>query len=305
VLGAPREPQQRVTLSLCASEIDVAIGSLLTNSLRRYADAKLLNAVTFPCMAVEDHCRCTAILPALKIYQGAVDRVPPEVGAGFALIPHVQRPSATSVDEFIAFHHRFATWMLQIDSAFANLEWSFRQAVTEIAYHAVQNVFDHAYRKPFALTGSVFSFVVARKRHDLSPEISSYAERIGVAHVEYLDLTINDDGVGIPARQAQDDAIYWSDVAHERSALASALTPRSTAKLFAYDANVRGVPGLGTSAILRHVRNLEGYATLRTGRLRATIDGTVDEHYQIDPSTRGYVPGTLLNIIVPLPTTPH
>jgi hypothetical protein len=214
----------------------------------------------------------------------------------------VQRASATSVDEFIAFHHRFATWMTETDAAYAQLPWSFRQAVTEIAYHAVQNVFDHAYRKPFVGETNIFSFIVARRRTDLPTHLSSYARTIQpMPHDSYLELTINDDGIGIPARHAQDDTIYWGDSGDEHQALASALAPRSTAKLLAYDATVRGVPGLGTSAILRNVRDLNAYATLRTGRFQTTIDGTTDEHYQIDPEVRGYVPGTLLNILVPIP----
>ncbi len=223
---------------------------------------------------------------------------------GFLLVPFVDRPSATSVGEFIAFHHRFTAWLANVlATANVNVGWDARQHITEIAYHAAQNIYDHAYRKPFVRTGPVFSYIAAQVHDEITLQDDAH-RRSYAAHAPdapaYLTLTVNDDGIGIAARHDQDASIYWGDQDHERDVLHRALTAQQSVKLAANDATIRGIPGQGTKKILSGVRRLHAYAALRTGRYLATIDGMVDDTYRIELQRRAYMPGTLLTVIIPL-----
>lgn len=306
-LGAPRIPTRRVKVALCASDVDIPTGSLLTNALRRYAAAHLLETPSYPCeLAGGAHCRCSAVLPALATYVTGL-RAERVLTDGFLLVPNVQRASAISVDEFSTFHHRFNAWLQDILGQ--ELRWDFRQHLTELAYHAIQNVYDHAYRKPFVSEGPIFSHVTARRISVIPSQrtddaLATYAKLLAQQpHVGYLDVTISDDGVGMAARHAQDSTIYWGDLDHERAALVSALERRESVKTTTFDTTIRGIPGLGMQAILQKVHSLNAYATLRTGRYVATIDGIIDTPYRIDSDPLGYLPGTVLNVLIPLPET--
>ena len=316
---AAQQPQRHVEVRLCANEVELAAGSLLTNALRPYANDHLLDKFEPPCDVWQQggqHCTCTAILPAVATYTGQRTEADsaPTTGDGFLLVPFVDRPSATSVGAFIAFHHRFTAWLTNV-LADVPVSWDVRQHITEIAYHAAQNIYDHAYRNPFVRKGPVFSYIAAQvDREDVArgatvstaairrqqdAAYQSYAQQAPKASA-HLTLTVNDDGVGIAARHEQDNGIYWGDPARERDVLQRALTAQQSVKLAANDASIRGIPGLGTKKILTGVRRLHAYATLRTGRYLATIDGMIDDSYRIEQQPRAYMPGTLLNVIIPL-----
>jgi hypothetical protein len=312
---AAQQPRRHVEVRLCANDVELAVGSVLTNALRPYA--ALLDSVQYPCNPPSgEHCACTAILPALATYTGQHTETdtPPTMGDGFLLVPFVDRPSATSVGAFIAFHHRFTAWLSTV-LANVRVGWDVRQHITEIAYHAAQNIYDHAYRKPFVRTGPVFSYIAAHVDHEDAARGGTastavlrrqqdagyrlYADQAPKASA-HLTLTVNDDGVGIAARHEQDNSIYWGDPVRERDVLQRALTAQQSVKLAANDASIRGIPGQGTKKILTGVRRLQAYATVRTGRYLATIDGMMDDSYRIEQQPRAYMPGTLLNIIIPL-----
>ncbi len=315
---AVRVPYERVAVELCASQIDIPTGSLLTNALRRYAAKGLLETPTYSCAIAGVHCQCSSILPALETY---LHHTRPHrfAAPGLLRIPQLQRPTTTSVDEFIAFHHRFNEWLNDLlksakeegaVNAVGPLASSVRQSITQISYHAVQNVYDHAYQKPFGDYEQAFSHLTVHVRDTLPTDrvdshFPQYAETItsnpGVA---FLDITISDDGIGIPARHAQDEDIYWGDECAEQDALARALEPHDSVKMLTFDAAIRNAPGFGLHHIVRHAANIDAYVTLRTGRFMATLNGTLEDAFVIHPEIRGYVPGTMLNVLVPLSTAP-
>ena len=88
----------------------------------------------------------------------------------------------------------------------------------------------------------------------------------------------------------------------EENAVRDALTARSSVKLRAHDARVRGTPGQGYTYIDSSLRALRALAVLRTGRLLAVLDGTDDacEGFKLVPGELGYMPGTTLDVLIPI-----
>src|SRR5262249_13321941 len=119
---------------------------------------------------------------------------------------------------------------------------------------------------------------------------------------DFVQVCVNDDGVGIAARQSLDPSIYTGPIEHEKEALRGALSARSLVKLRAHDARVRGTPGQGYTYIDACLRSLRAFAVLRTGRLLAVFDGTDDQGdgFALVAGDLGYMPGTTLDVLIPI-----
>src|SRR5262249_4732282 len=118
----------------------------------------------------------------------------------------------------------------------------------------------------------------------------------------FVHVCVNDDGVGIAARQAQDLQIYQGDIEEEEKAVRDALKSRSSVKLRARDCLVRGVPGEGFTYIDHSLQPLRAFAVLRSGRLLAAFDGTEEssQGFKLVHGALGYMPGTAIDVLIPI-----
>ena len=120
----------------------------------------------------------------------------------------------------------------------------------------------------------------------------------------FLEIGVVDDGVGIAARQSDDPEIYLqSSVVGERRALSEALAAGGTIKLRRRDCYIDKVPGYGSERIAEALIRLQGYASIRSGRLNAFLVGNSDDKsagFDIDENVRSYIPGVISKILIPL-----
>jgi hypothetical protein len=180
--------------------------------------------------------------------------------------------------------------------------------LAKLLFEAIQNVYDHAGRKPFPEGGrleSSFQFKYHRSLAD-RPELAGYLDRIAAAErrrTDFVQACVTDDGVGIAARHSQDLRIYQGPIGAEESAVKAALTGRSSVKLLAQDCRIRGTPGQGFTYISASLKALKAFAVLRTGRLLATFDGSYDatKGFALTETGLRCVQGTALDVLIPIP----
>ncbi len=183
-----------------------------------------------------------------------------------------------------------------------------------MCFEAAQNVVDHAARKPMPPGSKIFSYLSLRyyKGSD-RPEEGVFArylrhvnEKFGSEDdVRYIEIVVNDDGVGIPARESQALDIYRGAKLTEEAALSNALK-HSKLKLRAKDSQVRGgVTGQGYKRIQDGLKQLGAFASLRTGRSLVSFNGLspIQTEFVMMPGSFGQsfalMPGTALQIVVP------
>ena len=186
------------------------------------------------------------------------------------------------------------------------------QDVIKMAFEAIQNTYDHAARKPLAEGTRIVSYLLLgyyktfAGHQDPTGRLKGYIDRLADKtrrkRTDFVQVCVNDDGVGIAARQAQDLSIYWGTKEAEESAVQSALKSRSSVKLRAQDCRIRGSAGEGFTYIDSSLRTLRAFAVLRTGRLLAVFDGTDDagEGFLLVEGDLGYMPGTTLDVLIPM-----
>ena len=187
------------------------------------------------------------------------------------------------------------------------------QDLIKLAFEAIQNVYDHARRRPLPSETKIVSYFLLRyynKIQDHHPDpqgrLKAYTTRLPAvttrARTDFIEICVNDDGVGIAARQTQDPTVYWGAKAREAESVREALKTNSSVKLRAQDTRVRGTPGQGFTYIDASLRALRAFAVLRTGRLLAVLDGTSEpaEGFTLLDEELGYMPGTTLDILVPI-----
>ena len=124
------------------------------------------------------------------------------------------------------------------------------QDVIKLAFEAIQNVYDHARRKPLPDEARIVSYFLlgyyktVAGHPDPTGLLRGYLERLSTStsrrRTDFIQVCVNDDGVGIAARQAQDLSIYWGAKDAEEKAVREALAPRSSVKLRSQDTRVRG-----------------------------------------------------------------
>jgi hypothetical protein len=182
--------------------------------------------------------------------------------------------------------------------------------VVRLAFEAVQNAYDHANRKPLPPQTRIQSYLSMRyylkvESKPWDKAFLNYLHRwhqlakIGEKFHGWVEIVINDDGVGIAARQAQNKNIYWTDDEAETLSLSEALKTGGSIKLNTQEL-VRKDPGYGFSNIAESLRNMNAFALLRTGRRSVVFDSTTkDVSFKISEDALGYMPGTALQIVFP------
>jgi len=191
----------------------------------------------------------------------------------------------------------------------------------DLCREGVLNVRDHAFRKPLPSNTKILSYCSLRYYQDISGisagmgPLAPYLDRLHKQHDEkrggisgYLELIVNDDGVGVAGRQSQSQEIYWGPKGREEEVLLDALRKGASIKPVVMDAIVRGDPGYGFSIMADSLRRLNGFASLRTGRYLSVCDGTRRDPFSTAFSIAkgrssmhlGYLPGTLIQALVPI-----
>lgn len=228
------------------------------------------------------------------------------------IVRDVHRGYPIDVNSLTRFTQRFRKWLPWVKAEHLSSEYDDKLA--RLCFEAIQNVYDHANRAPHPMGCAIFSCFAMRYYRTVSAPTSSglplraYLERLASSidaneeHPAFLELVVNDDGVGVAARQTQQADIYWGDFSVERAACDAAFRPGSTVKLRAVDAPIRGDPGFGSVVILDAIKKLKAYAELRTGRVRAFMDGAdlSARHFTFVQNGHGYLPGTFLHVVIPL-----
>jgi hypothetical protein len=302
-----QNPRDALQLDLSRIEsIETGSAALIANALGRYAGTSQVETSSTQPIGEWDPRLRSGLLPAMAAYLSPVEPHEDEISLrGFLLVSHLERTSSTSAGEYPAFHSRFRAWRDRfVKTTRLDLDSERLRYLSRYCYHAVQNVFDHAYGTPFQPRERTYSYIAIQAvtlREGGIPE--DYARRLtGFAQDRCLEVVINDDGNGIAARQSQNPNIYWEDIRDERAAVAEALSAGGTAKRKVGDALIRGaLPGYGTRDVRIQVQALRAYLRIRTGRLLVDLDGTTDSDYAVRNEERGYMPGTVLHAIVPLP----
>lgn len=193
------------------------------------------------------------------------------------------------------------------------------EGVSRLVAESVWNVIDHSARDPLDSNQQVSSWLSLSQVADreLSLIAAGFVNEDPATRYfatmrtweplpsHFLQIMINDDGVGIAARQRLTAEIYTKSSTAEREALAEALEAGGSVKLRARDCYVDKQPGYGSTHVANAIVALYGYASIRSGRLLAYLDGSSAEKHESDefvlePSDRSYLPGTTIHIVVPI-----
>jgi hypothetical protein len=188
-----------------------------------------------------------------------------------------------------------------------------RVAVIQLAHEAATNIVDHAFQLPWEGADEVVAYFSLRWYQAISsadarvgalPQyIATYQQHLeqGASPAGWLEVVVNDDGVGIAARQSLDRDIYDAPIANEDAALAEAFSVASSVKLKARDAVVRGDPGYGMAIITAALKRLRAYAALRTGRRLIEFDPFSERaEFMIREQVLGIMPGASLHVLIPI-----
>jgi hypothetical protein len=156
--------------------------------------------------------------------------------------------------------------------------------VIKLTFEAIQNVYDHADRKPFVRGSTAI--------------ISGFS--LGLAEGgRSIRVHVSDSGVGIAGRQAQSLSVYEGDVEEEARLVGEAFASRGSAKLAAQDCRVRGSAGYGFTYITSYLGSLGADATLITGRLRFEFDRKAGG-FARDSQHTDFTPGTTIDAVIPI-----
>jgi hypothetical protein len=170
----------------------------------------------------------------------------------------------------------------------------------------VQNTRDHALKSPDGRPISGARFLTVR-RINASMRAAEWYETADTPFVDYLrelnddsadfvELTVADSGIGVPARLAGRLDVYKGSIAEEVELLARAFRNGESSK----PASVAG-RGLGFSNVLRAVKALSGMLSIRTGRLLKYkhFASTATHNVPATVVERQLIRGTTVSILVP------
>jgi hypothetical protein len=213
------------------------------------------------------------------------------------------------------FTTRFLAVLPRVNVHPVELEERALRSLVGLCFEAVQNVVDHATKKPLPPGTTILSYLSLRYYKAVSTSgdgvMAAYLRRLvretRTESVRMLEIVVNDDGVGLPARHTLDMDTYWKDFRREAEIVGEA-TSNSSVKIRSGDARVRGgVAGAGYTKMRECLAILHAFASLRTGRCLAYLDGLAgkQERFSLAKDPRGqafgYMPGTALQILMPLP----
>lgn len=240
------------------------------------------------------------------------------VGQNYVALRDLHRGLSFDVNDESRFRQRLENeWLPRVNVDADAVSEQSRSQLAQLLLEAVQNVFDHAGQIPFprgSLPQLSSYFALAYRREiknpkDLSGDFNRYLRNVnrawgGITSRQFVEFIVCDTGVGIAARQSQLGDIYWSDANQELLAFRDALTVARSIKLKTKDSPIRGDPGFGFQLMATALREVRGYASLRTGRFLATFDGTDPtlDGFGVSELGLGYLPGTVLHVVAPLPS---
>jgi len=335
LLGADHDPTEavRIDFSQCVF-FDPSVGWRLANALRRYAHSGLLEVVLpsrerfgdeqwFKMFtrsglgyALAFHCDCLVdsigkdLTTELKEYYERVSEVK---GSTHVLLAGIRSRRPFNIDDFGHFNRRFLDLLSKLRMQLAGEEDL--QSLATFVFEAIQNVYDHAHSSPLKRGTRVFDYLCVnyhaniRNPPDVAHRLVQYLNGVrrsvdqAQKIIGFMEVIVNDDGVGIAARQSQRADIYWdADTQSERKAVIDALSSGGSIKFAANDCPIRHDPGLGTQKIVGSLQRLRAFAFIRTGRVLAFFDGSDEkqETFEITDEQLGYMPGTGIEVIVPM-----
>jgi hypothetical protein len=192
-----------------------------------------------------------------------------------------------------------------------SLAGSTQAALVEAGYEGIANIADHAYTRPFEGSPERTALCLLSWHKEISATsgdrlgLASFIEgtrgRISPDRLHWLQMTLIDDGNGIPARQAIDPEIYEEPLAVEEEVFAKALERGASVKLAAADAPLRGDPGWGLALIAEALTAAGGYGALRSGRQVVTLDPSSPRPgWTLHPDPLAPLRGTVLELILPV-----
>lgn len=337
-LGNESIPQKMVQLDFGkCRHIDVGAGWRVGNSLRRYAQALLLDVILPDVSSEKDFSgrwflaftrsglgiSIAKHAPLIRSSQQEVTELVrsyyqsrlQEVWTNLVIVQSLEQGLAIDVNNFNSFLIQFHRWLPVVNVPEGTFEEKDIHSLAQLCFEAIQNVYDHANRTPLPSKTEILSYFSLRYHKMInrpitpSGDFTSYIERLrnldqGRYSGRFLEIVTNDDGVGISARQSQTLDVYWSEPHEEGEALKDALASGSSIKLKTKDTIIRGDPGYGFTHIQDSLRQLHAYAALRTGRRLAVFDGTLPSAngFELTPDILGYMPGTALHIVLPIPS---
>jgi hypothetical protein len=334
-LGGEPEPKDSVTIDLSQCEfIDPSAGWRLANGLRRHASRGLLDVIlpdrtqiagehwfksftrTGLGYAIAFHCNRVRsalgedITAEIKEYYMRVEGKP---AATHILISGIRDKRPFNVDDFPQFNSKFCGLLSKLRAQTPKSDSL--HALSTFVFEAIQNIYDHSHAKPLPPKTPVFDYLCVnyykniRNPPDVGRHLATYLKRLNDTlpqerRAGFMEVVVNDDGVGVAARQSQSPDIYWrAGRSDEREALIRALAKGGSIKFITQDCPIRYDPGLGTYKIIDALRKLSAFAFIRTGRLLAYFDGGSNSQEAFDivgEDELGYMPGTALEVIIPI-----
>lgn len=221
-----------------------------------------------------------------------------------------------NVDDVNNFISMFVKWLPLVNIAREEMGRQDLASLCELCFEGIQNVYDHSVRSPFPKERAALTYFSMRYHSRIvgapAGPLTGYLKRLrGISALNnmlagFLEIVISDDGNGIPARQSQNSNIYWDLPLKQEDAFKKAMESGGSVKLAAKDAPIRGgIAGMGYDKIASALKNLNAYAAVRTGKLLASCDGTAVHRqsfrlFDAQGGSHGYMPGTLLEILVPI-----
>lgn len=225
---------------------------------------------------------------------------------------NLHRGVGVNPDREDLYRDAFLSSLSKVNVRPKNFDPSHLKDVIKLAFEGIQNIYDHAAKKPLPHDTRIVSYLLigyyksVGGHPDPTGRLRGYDQRVsaltGRTRADYVQVCVNDDGVGMAARQAQDPSIYRGPHDVELAALQDALKTNSSVKLRSQDCRVRGTSGFGYTYIESCLRSLRAMAVLRTGRLLAFLDGTQDSGrgFELTAGDLGYMPGTTLEVLIPI-----
>jgi hypothetical protein len=234
------------------------------------------------------------------------------------VIQNIHRTGEVNFDDHDAFSSAFYSHLPTLNVPPAALNMEALRSIIEFAREAILNVRDHSYKKPLPSDTAILSYFSLRYYKGFAnltgavEPLKYYMRRIkhepdAEKIIGYLEVIVNDDGVGIAARQSLRGEIYWAPAAQEEEALLQALKAGGSIKPVALDTIARGDPGFGFNVMAESLRKLRGFAAIRSGRYLLACDGMRKDPLSLSfklargrfSSQLGYMPGTFIQALIP------
>lgn len=224
-------------------------------------------------------------------------------------------------DERVArLEDEISNWLRSVRSSEVEIDSFSADSLASLVTESCVNVPDHGYRL-LDSSDARCAYGMLRFHHYSSLFIADIVEAPLSRYIDsmsakrplgFIEVTVVDDGVGIPARHSLSDRDYYEATSEreERSALRNALTDGASVKPRSRDCRITRDVGYGSQYIAEAISNLRGIISLRTGRSIATLDGEVSGDpmtagFNVEEESQRYLPGTIINCLIPVGIAPR